>query len=132
MVFRWTVRTTSARCVIVHPYARHSAAYLRQSIFLTAYETPETRSLFNTLKNVEGKIRTERRWLPVSVPQGIEQVGAVFSLARLRLNWSQEFIQFDCANPQNEADRRFSYFTTQVCVHDSVRVTVAVFDTMIL
>lgn len=52
-----------------------SSAYLRQSILLTAYETPETRSLFNTsLKNVAGKIRTERRWNPVSAPDGIEQV----------------------------------------------------------
>lgn len=83
MVFRRTVRTTSERCESVHPYTGHSAAYLRQSIFLTAYETPETRSLFNTLKNVEGKVRTECRWLPVSVPQGIEQVGRVFSLAIL-------------------------------------------------
>lgn len=52
-----------------------SAVYLRQSIFLSPYETPEIRSLFNrTLKNAAGKMRTERRWQPVVVPEGVEQV----------------------------------------------------------
>ncbi|KAH8107233.1 digestive organ expansion factor [Cristinia sonorae] len=79
-------------------YLDGHAAYLRQSIFLTAYETPETRSLFNSLKNVAGKLRTERRWSPVSVPDGIDQ----------------EFIQFDCASPQDEAEKRYNHFTTQL------------------
>lgn len=53
---------------------RCSSAYLRQSILLTAYETPEIRALFNSsLKNVAGKVRTEKRWSPISVPDGIEQ-----------------------------------------------------------
>lgn len=52
-----------------------SAAYLRQSILLSAYETPETRSLYNSsLKNVAGKIKTDKRWLPIEVPDGIDQV----------------------------------------------------------
>ena len=57
-----------------------SAAYLRQSILLSAYETVETRSLYNSsLKNVAGKIRTERHWQPIVVPDGINQVGLTVS-----------------------------------------------------
>ena len=53
-----------------------SAAFLRQSILLSAYETPETRALFNhSLQNVAGKVRTERRWQAVAVPEGVDQVG---------------------------------------------------------
>lgn len=53
----------------------NSAAYLRQSILLSAFETPETRSLYNSvLKNVAGKIRTEKRWAPIEVPAGVDQV----------------------------------------------------------
>ena len=52
-----------------------SAAYLRQSILLSAYETSDTRSLYNSsLKNVAGKIRTEKHWQPIAVPDGIDQV----------------------------------------------------------
>ncbi|KIL64532.1 hypothetical protein M378DRAFT_24439 [Amanita muscaria Koide BX008] len=73
--------------------------YLRQSILISAYETPETRSFYNSaLKNVAGRIRTEKRWPPVEVPEGIEQ----------------NFIHFDCSNPKDEADKRFHHFTTQV------------------
>lgn len=53
-----------------------SAAFLRQTVLLSAYETPETRHLFNSsLMNVAGKIRTDRRWQPVPVPEGVDQVG---------------------------------------------------------
>ena len=46
-----------------------SAVYLRHSILLSAYETAETRSLYNSsLKNVAGKIMTEMHWLPFAVP----------------------------------------------------------------
>lgn len=57
-----------------------SAVYLRQSILLTAYETAETRSLYNSsLKNVAGKIRTEKHWQPIAVPDGIDQVDSAVS-----------------------------------------------------
>ncbi|EJD52459.1 DUF1253-domain-containing protein [Auricularia subglabra TFB-10046 SS5] len=75
------------------------AKFLRQSIVMTAYETPETRALFNqSLKNVAGKIRSEQSWQPVSVPQGVEQ----------------KFVKFECTSPQNEPDKRFDYFTKQM------------------
>ncbi|KAH9892650.1 digestive organ expansion factor [Cubamyces lactineus] len=80
-------------------YLDGHSAYLRQSILLSAYETPETRALYNhSLKNVAGRIRTERRWPPIEVPEGIDQ----------------QFIQFDCSNPKDEPEKRFQYFTTQL------------------
>jgi len=80
-------------------YLDGHSAYLRQSILLSAFETPETRALFNThLHNVAGKLRTEKRWGAVHVPDGLDQ----------------NFVQFDCVNPKDEADKRFNYFTTQM------------------
>ncbi|GJE85252.1 digestive organ expansion factor [Phanerochaete sordida] len=80
-------------------YLDGHAAFLRQSVLLSAYETPETRALFNnTLLNVAGKLRTESRWRPVPVPEGVDQ----------------NFIQFDCSSPKDEPDKRFQHFTTQV------------------
>ncbi|KAF9467412.1 digestive organ expansion factor [Collybia nuda] len=80
-------------------YLDGHSVYLRQSILLSAFETPETRSLYNmSLQNVAGKIRTEKRWPAVAVPEGIEQ----------------DFVYFDCASPKDEIDKRFNYFTTQL------------------
>ncbi|KAI0335146.1 digestive organ expansion factor [Cubamyces sp. BRFM 1775] len=80
-------------------YLDGHSAYLRQSILLSAYETPETRALYNhSLKNVAGRIRTEKRWPPIEVPEGIDQ----------------QFVQFDCSNPKDEPEKRFQYFTTQL------------------
>ncbi|KAG6812707.1 hypothetical protein H0H92_001210 [Tricholoma furcatifolium] len=80
-------------------YLDGHAAYLRQSIFLAAYETPEARALYNnSLLNVAGKIRTQKIWTPVGVPEGIQQ----------------NFVHFDCTTPKDEADKRFHHFTTQL------------------
>jgi len=44
-------------------------------VLFTSLETPETRALFNgSLKNVAGRLRTEKKWGPIEVPAGIEQV----------------------------------------------------------
>ena len=52
-----------------------SASYLRQTILLSPFEVSESRALFNhNLHNVAGKIRSHRRWRPVKVPEGVEQV----------------------------------------------------------
>jgi len=52
-----------------------SGAFLRQTVLFAAYETPETRALFNkSLKNVAGKIRSEHFWPPLQVPEGVEPV----------------------------------------------------------
>ncbi|KAJ3568005.1 hypothetical protein NP233_g5994 [Leucocoprinus birnbaumii] len=79
-------------------YLDGHAAYLRQSIALTAYETPETRALYNSFTNVAGKIRTDKIYQPIPVPEGIEQ----------------SLVHFDCTSPQDEPDKRFHHFTTQL------------------
>ncbi|KAK0448810.1 digestive organ expansion factor [Armillaria borealis] len=80
-------------------YLDGHAAYLRQTILLSAFETPEIRAVFNTnLKNVAGKVRLDKRWAPIEVPDGI----------------NQDFVHFDCGNPNDEADKRFNHFTTQL------------------
>lgn len=80
-------------------YLDGHAGYLRQTILLSSYETPEIRSLFNqSLKNLEGRVRTIRRWAPVQVPEGLDQ----------------NFIEFDCSSPKDESDKRFSHFTNQL------------------
>ncbi|KAG8805069.1 rRNA-binding ribosome biosynthesis protein utp25 [Serendipita sp. 399] len=80
-------------------YLDGHASYLRQSILLSTYETPEIRSLFNkNLLNVAGKQRILSAWPAAQVPEGIRQ----------------NFVQFECNNPQNEIDKRFEYFTTRL------------------
>ncbi|KAF8843022.1 digestive organ expansion factor [Paxillus ammoniavirescens] len=80
-------------------YLDGHSAYLRQSILMSPFEIPETRSLFNaSLKNVAGKVRVEKTWPALQVPEGVDQT----------------FLAFDCSNPKDEADKRFSYFTTQL------------------
>lgn len=67
--------STSALSIMVYSaLCSQSAEYLRQTILLTAYETPEIRSLYNNLKNVAGKIRLQKKWHPVQIPEGIDQV----------------------------------------------------------
>ncbi|KAG8773656.1 rRNA-binding ribosome biosynthesis protein utp25 [Serendipita sp. 398] len=61
-------------------YLDGHAAYLRQSILLSAYETPEIRSLFNkNLLNVSGKQRIQSAWAAAQVPEGIRQASAHFA-----------------------------------------------------
>ncbi|GJJ06203.1 hypothetical protein Clacol_000392 [Clathrus columnatus] len=80
-------------------YLDGHASYLRQSILLSPYETPEIRAVFNRhCKNIAGKLRTECFWKPVNVPEGVEQ----------------KFLQFECVSHVQEPDKRFEYFTTQV------------------
>ncbi|KAG1751370.1 uncharacterized protein EDB91DRAFT_1105029 [Suillus paluster] len=80
-------------------YLDGHSAYLRQSILLSPFEAPEMRALFNnTLKNTAGKVRVEKIWPAIQVPESIDQT----------------FIPFDCANPKDEPEKRFAYFTTQL------------------
>ncbi|OAX39772.1 DUF1253-domain-containing protein [Rhizopogon vinicolor AM-OR11-026] len=75
------------------------SSYLRQSILLSPFEMPEARALFNnTLKNTAGKVRVEKIWPAIQVPDSIDQT----------------FAPFDCASPKDEPDKRFAYFTTQL------------------
>lgn len=58
--------------ILIHD---ESAAYLRQTIALSPYDTPEFRNLFNAyFKNAAGKKRIEAAYSPVQVPEGVSQV----------------------------------------------------------
>lgn len=58
-----------------------SSIYLRQSIFLSPFDTPDIRSLYNsTLKNVAGKVRVEKSWPALQVPASIDQVRRLLGL----------------------------------------------------
>ncbi|KAF9227228.1 digestive organ expansion factor [Gyrodon lividus] len=80
-------------------YLDGHSAYLRQSILISPFELPDSRALYNaSLKNVAGKVRVEKTWPALQVPEGIDQT----------------FLTFDCPNPKEEADKRFRYFTAQL------------------
>ncbi|PAV18929.1 digestive organ expansion factor [Pyrrhoderma noxium] len=80
-------------------YLDGHAAYLRQTIMLSPFDTPEFRHLFNSeLINASGKGRLEGTYEPVQVPEGI----------------AQSFISFECGNFKDEADKRFQYFSTKI------------------
>ncbi|KAF8712361.1 Utp25, U3 small nucleolar RNA-associated SSU processome protein 25, partial [Rhizoctonia solani] len=75
--------------------------YLRQTILLSAYETPQTRALFNNtqlLKNVAGSVRQTRPYGPTPIPEG------------LAINW----VKLDCEDPAKEPDTRFEYFKEKI------------------
>lgn len=94
-----------------------SSAYLRQTVLLSAYEAPEIRSLFNqSLKNLEGRVRTFRRWAPVQVPEGLDQVygSLLIQISVSSRVDAQNFIEFDCSSAKDELDKRFSHFTNQL------------------
>ena len=89
--------------------------YLRQSILLSPFEMPEARALFNnTLKNTAGKVRVEKVWPAIQVPESIDQVSALLLTRSSLIHYAKTFVPFDCANPKDEPDKRFAYFTTQV------------------
>ncbi|GHJ87696.1 hypothetical protein NliqN6_4098 [Naganishia liquefaciens] len=80
-------------------YADQQAKFLRQTICVSRYETPEMRALFNRqLFNVEGKIRMDRTNYP-----GL--------LGHVRKGVRQVFSRIHCNDPVEELDLRFKYFT---------------------
>lgn len=82
-------------------YLDGKSALLRQSILLSAYETPEMRALYSkTLVNVGGKVKAEtfHEGVLTNVPSGIKQV----------------FTRFETPDVWAEDDARFEHFTTKV------------------
>ncbi len=83
MVSGWAVRVPGL--VASRKLIPCRVAYLRQTVLLSAYETPDIRSIYTqSLKNLEGSVRTFRRWAPVQVPEGLDQVHS--SLAETTIN----------------------------------------------
>ncbi|EUC58386.1 digestive organ expansion factor, putative [Rhizoctonia solani AG-3 Rhs1AP] len=73
------------------------SGYLRQTILLSAYETPQMRALFNNtqlLKNVAGRVRQTRSYEATPIPEG------------MAIDW----VRLDCADSTKEPDARFEYF----------------------
>jgi len=117
LVLGWTVRVsvmTLGKCIGI--VTLFSASHLRQSILLSSYETPETRSLFNKeLRNVAGKIRTQAVWSPVQVPEGIQQVRSQLLVFTVNIMYiTQGFMKFECASAKDEINKRFEFFTMHV------------------
>jgi hypothetical protein len=80
-VFGWTVSVPCFPCVVSSDgVGVHSSAYLRQTIMLSSYETPQTRAFFNNtklLKNVAGRVRQARQYGAAPIPEGITTVSSV-------------------------------------------------------
>jgi U3 small nucleolar RNA-associated protein 25 len=80
-------------------YLDDQAKYLRQTIVLTSYITPEIQRIFNsTTRNVEGLVKYQ----PV-------HDGALLSTG---LEIKQTFSKIPAMTPQGDPDARFSFFTT--------------------
>ncbi len=82
-------------------YLDNNAKYLRQTIVLSAFNTPELNSLYsNQMRNVAGKVRF--------VP---DYQGEIFQLP---IRVKQIFSRFDSTSLASEPDTRFKYFTAAV------------------
>lgn len=82
-------------------YLDHNAQYLRQTIVLSAYITPELNRLYSTcMQNYAGKAKMTR-----SCDGAIAQIGQ-----QIR----QTFHRYDSRSPVSDPDDRFKYFTSTV------------------
>ncbi|OLN82226.1 U3 small nucleolar RNA-associated protein 25 [Colletotrichum chlorophyti] len=82
-------------------YLEDWSKYFRQTIVLSAFNTPELTELFRTqCHNWAGKIRFQ-----ADQPGVLQQLG---------LKARQTFSRFECASIEKEPDARFNYFTTAI------------------
>ncbi|OCL03616.1 DUF1253 domain-containing protein [Glonium stellatum] len=82
-------------------YLDGNAAYLRQTIVLSAYLTPELNNLFSkNMRNVAGKIKFQH-----------EYDGAIMEIG---LQVKQTFSRYESPSPTNDPEARFKYFTTAI------------------
>ncbi|KAF2840669.1 U3 small nucleolar RNA-associated protein 25 [Patellaria atrata CBS 101060] len=82
-------------------YLDNNAKYLRQTVILSAYLTPELNSLFSRYcHNVAGKVKYQP-----------EYDGAI---VHLPLQVKQTFSRYDSPNPVADPDSRFKYFCTAI------------------
>ncbi|KAH0543660.1 rRNA-binding ribosome biosynthesis protein utp25 [Glutinoglossum americanum] len=82
-------------------YLDGTAKFRRQTIILSAFNTPELNSIFsNHMKNTEGKIKFTSNY-----------DGAILELG---ITIKQSFSRYDSPIPTTDPDSRFRYFTTAV------------------
>lgn len=85
-------------------YLDGHAKYLRQSIVLAGYVTPEMNRLFNgSMQNIAGKVK-----FTGAHPHGA--ISAVSNIGGIK----QTFSRFSSPSPASDPDARFKYFTTAV------------------
>lgn len=93
-------------------YLDEQAKYLRQTVLLSRYDTPETRSLFHKhCFNLEGKIRLEKNDYPGVlgyIKPGVKQVFERFD------GDSRKGLGGDAA--VEEVDQRLDWFVKKVCL----------------
>jgi U3 small nucleolar RNA-associated protein 25 len=82
-------------------YLDGNAAFLRQTIILSGYITPELITLFNhNMKNIEGKVKYQPHY-----------DGAI---EKINMSVKQTFSRFASHSPVDDPDARFKYFTTAI------------------
>lgn len=82
-------------------YLDGNAAYLRQTIILSAYLTPELNNLFSkNMRNVAGKIKLQH-----------EYEGAIMEIG---LQVKQTFSRYESPSPTDDPEARFKHFTTTI------------------
>lgn len=89
-------------------YLDDKAKYLRQTIVLSAYNTPELNSLFNTsMLNIFGRVKYKA-----------DHVGSLAELGTATLSLpsgiKQTFSRFSCPDPSSDPDLRFKHFTRAI------------------
>ena len=85
-----------------HWYLDGNAKFVRQSILLSSYVTPEINQLFSHhMHNVVGRHKVGLR----------SEDGALLGLG---IQIRQTFVRFDCLDPQKDPDARFSSFSSTI------------------
>lgn len=100
-------------------YLDQQAQYLRQTILMSRYDTPEARAIFHRqCFNLEGKIRLDKvdyDGVLSSIKRGVKQ-----TFERVDLESGAKALSGEAA--VDEVEQRFKHFTTKVSLFTRVQV----------